>query len=97
MSKKLYSFRLRPELMDALREQADGEGTSATDLLTRFIERGVAETSRGSESSHKGWSSSRSRPSNDQVIDKVNDLESEMRLMRQLLLSQQADAQEGAL
>lgn len=44
MTKKLYSFRLPPDLMDALREKADEEEISVTELLTRLIGQSVGKT-----------------------------------------------------
>ncbi|MBE9041209.1 hypothetical protein IQ235_10505 [Oscillatoriales cyanobacterium LEGE 11467] len=41
MSKKMYSFRLPEELMEALREKADRDGVSATELVVRFIRLGL--------------------------------------------------------
>ncbi|MDY6939457.1 MAG: hypothetical protein SWY16_17535 [Cyanobacteriota bacterium] len=41
MSKKMYSFRLPEELMEALREKADRDGVSATELVVRFIGQGL--------------------------------------------------------
>jgi uncharacterized protein YihD (DUF1040 family) len=51
MSKKLYSFRLPPELMDAFREKADAENLTVTELLTRIIGRELGHSSGSMKSS----------------------------------------------
>jgi hypothetical protein len=49
---KLYSFRLEVELMDKIRQKADEEGYTATQLVSKYLKAGVGEVSEKSNSAH---------------------------------------------